>query len=130
MAAKTFNVPQPGIEHGISYIQSTITGDADDGSWTGGSPSGGVIVCPALAGHVGVIDRIDFTVSAAETVCFRGGGAGALDELLVEKMPLAANTIYTLENIRSEAVNTAIRIFTLDASSVAAFMRYHYEISG
>jgi hypothetical protein len=129
MAAKTFNVPQPGVERGVSYIQSTITGDADDSGWTGGSPTGGVIVCPALAGHVGVIDRIDFTLAAAETVCFRGGGAGALDELLVEKMPLAANTVYTLENIRSEGTNLAIRIFTLDGSSVAAFMRYHYEIA-
>lgn len=113
MAVQTFGIKPPRDRGGRQYTQSTI--ESQDASTA-------KTLVAAKAGHISVIDKLWFICDAAETVSILVD----TDEL-VGDMPVAANSMISLEGIHCPTANKAITIKTANTSSVTAFIHYHYE---
>jgi hypothetical protein len=115
MASLTVEHPQPGVERGVQYTQK---------SFTSSDLSSGTAIVGAVSGQVAVLDKLVLVTTASETMSLKSGSDFLLDTIDTE-----AKGMVTIENIRSNAVNTAITL-VVSAGAVAGVAHYHYEISG
>ena len=115
MASLTVEHPQPGVERGIQYTQK---------SFTSSDLSSGVALIAAVSGQVAVIDKLILVTTASETMSLKSGS-----DFLLDTIDTTAKSMVTIEDIRSNAVNTAITL-VVTAGAVAGVVHYHYELSG
>ena len=122
LGSQTMAIKPPRDRGGRQYTQKTITGNAVD------SGAGVVLVAkdPNNANHTAVIDKLSYICAAAETVTIKWADSSD-DGTIVDAMPVAANSLISLEDLHANRANADIKLYTTSASSVTAFIHYHYE---
>jgi hypothetical protein len=120
LGSQTMAIKPPRDRGGRQYTQKTITGNAVD------SGAGVVLAAKKDADHTTVIDKLSYICAAAETVTIKWVDSSD-DGTIVDAMPVAANSLISLEDLHANRANADIKLYTTSASSVTAFIHYHYE---
>jgi len=120
MAYITTTRPPGAFEsRGVQYTQSAGTDDDCNGS--------AAVLVPAVADHIGVIDELLLSSTAAEILNVRAGSDELSGAIHTVALASPVDVLPGTKAIRSDVANEAITLYAASSGDVFWTIWYHYE---